>query len=199
MIKAIIFDFGGPIVSWDSQGKTLEKDEDHRNLERDTLKNIFKQYFYGGHVGDYEDLEDFCKKTNLPIEITAQELNEMLEESNSTMRVRPEIIEYIQELKKTYKVAVLSNFTAGLQPIMKDIFNIYHLFDVVVSSYDVKMQKPDPRIYQHALEQLGVKPEEAVFTDDLEVNVAAAEALGIRSILFNNSEQFKADLGKILG
>ena len=44
------------------------------------------------------------------------------------------------------------------------------------------MRKPDPRIFQMTLDQLEVQPGEAVFLDDLGVNLKAAKALGIRTI-----------------
>ena len=80
----------------------------------------------------------------------------------------------------------------------EEVFKIYHLFDVIISSYNVRMKKPDPRIYQHTLEKLGIRPEEAVFIDDLEENVKGAEVVGIKGIVFKNSEQCRSDLDNIL-
>jgi HAD superfamily hydrolase (TIGR01509 family) len=58
-------------------------------------------------------------------------------------------------------------------------------FDVVVDSALVGLEKPDPRIFQTALEALGVAPEEALYVGDLyEVDVLGAQAAGIRAILF---------------
>lgn len=114
------------------------------------------------------------------------------------MQVRPETIAYIEELKKKYQIALLSNFTSGLEKFLQEVFKIYHLFDVIVSSYNVKMKKPDPRIYEHTLEKLDVRPEEAVFIDDLEENVKGAEAVGIKGIVFKNVDQCKSDLNKLL-
>lgn len=199
MIKAIIFDFGGPIVEWESgTWSTYHKHDDHHNLERDTIRKVFDPYIRGGHIGDYHSVTDFYEKTNPSIDLTVEELNEIFNEANSTFQIRSEIIEYIEELKKKYKIALLSNFTNGLEHFLQEVFKIYHVFDVVVSSYNVKMAKPDPRIYEHTLEQLGVKAEEAIFIDDLEENIRGAEAVGIKGIVFKNSEQCKRDLEKIL-
>ncbi len=199
MIKAIIFDFGGPIVEWESpMKKVFGKHEDHHNLERDTLHTLFSDYFHASDVGAFHSITEFIEKTKPSISMTVEELNEVFDEANASMYVRPEIIDFILELKKEYKVALLSNFTSGLEMFLQDVFNIYHLFDVVVSSYNVKMKKPDPRIYEHTLEQLGVKADEAVFTDDLEVNIEGAAKLGIHSIRFENSEQCMNDMRALL-
>ena len=199
MIKVIIFDFGGPIVDWEAgMNAVYRKHEEHRSLERDTIRNLFDKYIQGGLVGEFHTVTDFIEKTKPPIDITIEELNEIFDEANSAMYVRPEIIAYIEELKKKYRIALLSNFSSGLERFLQDIFNIYHLFDLVVSSYNLKIKKPDPRIYEHTLEKLSIHPEEAVFIDDIEENVKGAEAIGIKGIVFKNVEQCKSDLDKLL-
>ncbi len=199
MIKVIIFDFGGPIVEWkESMAAVYRKHEDHRNLQRDTLSKLFKQYIDGGSVGDFHTIADFYNRTKPSIDMTVKELNEVFNEANIAILVRPEMIAYIEELKKKYQIALLSNFTSGLEKFLQEILNIYYLFDLVISSYNVKIKKPDPRIYEHTLEKLGIQPEEAVFIDDLEENVKIAETIGIKSIIFENAEQCKFDLNKLL-
>ena len=72
------------------------------------------------------------------------------------------------------------------------------IFDLVISSYNVKMKKPNAEIYNYTLKKLGIEPEEAVFIDDLEENVKGAEVVGIKSIIFKSFEQCKSDLDKLL-
>ncbi len=199
MIKAIIFDFGGPIVDWQAgMDAVYRKHEDHSNLQRDTIRDFFKQYTLGGNVGDFTGITDFYEKTKPSIDLTVEELNEIFKEARATIYVRPEMIDYIKILKNKYQIALLSNFDNGLEKFLQEIFNIYNLFDVVISSYNVKIRKPDPRIYEYTLEKLDVRPEEAVFIDDLEKNVEGAEAVGIKGIIFKDSKQCKLDLENIL-
>jgi putative hydrolase of the HAD superfamily len=54
--------------------------------------------------------------------------------------------------------------------------------------------KPDPAIYRHTLDKLGVAAQEAIFIDDIPANIAAARALGIDGILFTTVEQLRRDL-----
>jgi putative hydrolase of the HAD superfamily len=56
------------------------------------------------------------------------------------------------------------------------------LFDVVVISSEVGMRKPEERIFRHTAALLGLEPRECVFIDDVEANVAAAQAVGIVSL-----------------
>jgi HAD superfamily hydrolase (TIGR01509 family) len=67
-------------------------------------------------------------------------------------------------------------------------------FDVVVYSYECGLSKPDPAAYEYALAALGADPERTVFTDDNPEYVRGAEAVGIRSILFEDAEQLRARL-----
>jgi putative hydrolase of the HAD superfamily len=72
------------------------------------------------------------------------------------------------------------------------------LFDVVVISGEVGMRKPEERIFRHTVGLLGLTPQECVFIDDLEVNVAAAEAVGMTAVLHTDPAVTLARLGEIL-
>jgi FMN phosphatase YigB (HAD superfamily) len=54
--------------------------------------------------------------------------------------------------------------------------------------------KPEPAIYRHVLNELGVQPEETLFLDDKLVNIEAAQALGVRAIQFSTVEKLRKDL-----
>jgi putative hydrolase of the HAD superfamily len=73
------------------------------------------------------------------------------------------------------------------------------MFDVVVISGEVGMRKPEERIFRHAAGLLGLEPAECVFIDDIEVNVTAAEALGMTAILHDYPAATLARLGELLG
>jgi putative hydrolase of the HAD superfamily len=73
------------------------------------------------------------------------------------------------------------------------------MFDVVVISGEVGMRKPEEKIFRHAAGLLGLEPAECVFVDDIEVNVAAAEAVGMTAILHTDPAATLARLGGLLG
>lgn len=197
MIKAIIFDFDGPIITGNNK-EIYKSHEIKHSFEAGSLGKLMDKYYHGANLAEYETIFEFYEKTKPSINLAPEELNNILLEVYSTVRVRPEMIGYIEELKKKYKIAILSNFNSKLENLLKNIFKIYHLFDVVVNSYNLKISKPNSKIYLHTLEKLNVKANEAVFTDDKERNTKAAEELGIKSIVFQNFDQFKKDLDKIL-
>ena len=108
-----------------------------------------------------------------------------------------ELLNFILEKRGQYKTAMLSNVSAV-------IWNYYtpeqmdKYFDRVVLSYQEAIAKPDPRIYQLVCERLGVEPSECVFADDNEVNVDAANKIGMHGIVFTNNSDYFAKLEEIL-
>jgi putative hydrolase of the HAD superfamily len=92
--------------------------------------------------------------------------------------------------------ALLSN-SWGMADYPRHLFP--GMFDVVVISGEVGMRKPEERIFRHAAGLLGLEPSECVFVDDIEANVAAAEAIGMTAILHHDPAVTLARLGELLG
>jgi epoxide hydrolase-like predicted phosphatase len=83
-----------------------------------------------------------------------------------------------------YRTALVTNNAHEFRESWRKLVPANELFHVVVDSSEVGVRKPDPRIFALALEKLGgIRPERALFLDDAASNVAAAEKLGIRSVL----------------
>jgi len=68
------------------------------------------------------------------------------------------------------------------------------MFDVVVISGEVGMRKPEPRIFTHAAELLGLPPEQCVLVDDISYNISAAVALGMVGVHHVSYEQTLLEL-----
>lgn len=106
------------------------------------------------------------------------------------------LFDFIAANRGKYKMGLLSNVSAV-------IWNYYtpeelaRYFDEVVLSYQVKLAKPDPRIYQLTLDKLGLVADECVFADDNPRNVQAAVDLGIYGIVFSNTDDYLTHLREI--
>lgn len=104
--------------------------------------------------------------------------------------IRPQMVEALRRCKATFRVAcITNNMKAGEGPGMarspekaKAVAEILSLFEHVVESSKVGLRKPDPRIYQHACDLLGVPPDRCIYLDDLGINLKPARALGMRTI-----------------
>lgn len=97
-----------------------------------------------------------------------------------------ERLRQLQALRHKYGVYLLSNtnpimWNAKIADDFKvDGLTIDSYFDGIVTSFEAKALKPAAKIFLHAAEKFGIKPEETIFFDDSEENVKAAEALGFK-------------------
>jgi len=73
------------------------------------------------------------------------------------------------------------------------------LFDVVIESSKAGVRKPDPRFYEMACEQLEIEPSEAVFLDDLGINLKPARAMGMTTIKVVDPDTALAELEEAVG
>ena len=112
--------------------------------------------------------------------------------------VHPQMLATIRDYHTRYTTVLLTNFPSHLHEFLRTVWNIDGTFDHVIASCDVKLLKPDPRIYQFALEQAGCSAEEAVFIDDREVNTQGAQSIGMRAIVFRDPQQAVRDLNALL-
>jgi putative hydrolase of the HAD superfamily len=107
----------------------------------------------------------------------------------------PGMLDWVGQLHaKGIKTGLLSNMPWDLVKHVRTNCQWMENFSFKTLSAEVGMIKPDPAIYQHTLEGLGVSAAEALFIDDREANVRAARSLGICSIQFRSIAQLKEDL-----
>ena len=90
--------------------------------------------------------------------------------------------------------AILSNLGDTVHANIEREFAWLSRFNVLVWSYELRVAKPDPAIYRHVLKELGVRPEEALFVDDKQVNIDAARALGMKGSVFTTVAHLREDL-----
>ncbi|MFN2427969.1 MAG: HAD family hydrolase [Candidatus Binatia bacterium] len=98
---------------------------------------------------------------------------------------RVEFLQRARELRaRGIASAIVTNNVREFRDAWRSMIPIDELFDIVVDSCEVGVRKPDPRIFQKALELLGDIPaSQAVFLDDYEGNVKAARSIGLHGIV----------------
>jgi len=107
----------------------------------------------------------------------------------------PVMLKWAHELRMGgMKTAILSNMPSHFSSYLRSNAEWLNDFEVKIFSGELGVVKPDAKIYQACLEGLGVPPEEALFIDDVAVNVAAARALGIESIMFESIAQLATEI-----
>ena len=121
--------------------------------------------------------------------------------------IRPQMVEALRRCSRAFRVAcITNNMKHGEGPGMarsadkaKDVAEIMTLFEHVVESSKLGLRKPDPRIYRHACDLLGVQPEDCVYLDDLGINLKPARALGMRTIKVGDPDLAIEELQAMVG
>jgi putative hydrolase of the HAD superfamily len=105
-----------------------------------------------------------------------------------------DVIAFMRRLRaRGYKLAICTNNVREWEQRWRAMLPVDEIFDVVVDSAFVGVRKPEPRIYELTLEQLGVQASAALLIDDIEINCDAARDLGMRAVWFRSTEQAIAD------
>jgi putative hydrolase of the HAD superfamily len=107
----------------------------------------------------------------------------------------PQMVAWQARLKqKGIRTAILSNMGDSVLESIKREFDWIGRFDALVWSFELRVAKPDPRIYLHVLEKLGTTAGETLFLDDKKINVDAALGLGMQALEFTTIDRLRQDL-----
>ena len=104
-------------------------------------------------------------------------------------------VEILRELRQTgVRLYALTNWSAETFPLARPRFPFLEWFDGIVVSGEVRMAKPDPRIFAHLVERHDLSPSATVFVDDSEANIRAAAAAGLIAIRFDGADELRRRL-----
>ena len=200
-IKAIIFDLGGVIIELDYSNFynkiiTLSPSENPRTR---TMLEFFRQsdLYHQGKMSDEEFYQLAC---NL-LQVCMLNQSEFYNAFNSIVsHPIPEAIDMLKKLKELneYKLIAMSNVNAShWDYILRKNWDFLDYFDELILSHEVKITKPNPKIFKYAIKKAKCKPKEIVFVDDGSNNVRSAKKLGIIGIHFINIEKLIKDFEKL--
>jgi epoxide hydrolase-like predicted phosphatase len=110
-----------------------------------------------------------------------------------------EMFDFVRRLRadRGVRCALLTNNVREWEPRWRSMIpEIDEVFEIVVDSAFVGMRKPDPAIYELTVERLGdgIVAADCIFIDDIDVNIHAAESLGMTGVQFHSTEQAIADV-----
>jgi putative hydrolase of the HAD superfamily len=132
-----------------------------------------------------------------------RELNSMRDTYFENLHPNEAMISYLRGLRGDgLRLALLTNNVREWEPLWRaKLPDVDELFEVIVDSAFVGMRKPEPEIYHLTLERLGggLRFEDCLFLDDIEVNCDAARELGMTAVRFVENDQAIAELGAALG
>jgi putative hydrolase of the HAD superfamily len=208
-IRAVLWDFGGVIT--DSPFEAFRRFERQRGLPEDFLRRVNATNPDSNAWARFERSE-----------LTLQEFDAAFADETAAAghriggaavvkllygAVRPAMVEALRRVGEHYTTACLTNnVNAGAghglptsEEHAEEVIRILAMFDHVIESRKVGVRKPEPRFYELALAHLAIDPREAVYLDDLGINLKPARAMGMTTIKVDNAPQALAELEGVLG
>jgi putative hydrolase of the HAD superfamily len=206
MIKAVLWDFGGVILT--SPFEAFRRYETEHDLPLDFIRSV--------NTTDPHNNAWALMERN---EVTPQQFDDLFAAESAALGykvagadvlmllagdVRPRMVALLDRVKAAglHVACLTNNIVGGDSPDIArstQIADIMARFDVIVESSKIGVRKPEPRFYEIACELLGVTPDECVFLDDLGINLKPAAAMGMATIKVNSEDQAIADLSAALG
>jgi 2-haloacid dehalogenase len=192
---AIVFDLGKVLIDWDP-------------------RHLYRKLFDGDEVRMERFLAEVCTQewnerqdAGRPFAEAVEELLARHPEHEAFIRAFHErwpetvagaiegTVEVLADLRAAgYQLGALSNWSAETFRLVRSRFEFLEWFDAIVLSGEVRILKPDPRIFAVLLERLGRRADECVFVDDSAANVEGARRLGFDTIRFATPEALRAEL-----
>jgi len=198
MIRNIIFDLGNVLISF-IPSEYLKKKNYPSPMQRRILDDIFKSEEWkkldNGDITVEEAIDSICMKSALRREEIALVFNfrtDIMFPLDDNVRLLPEL------KKQGFKLYYLSNFPLDSFQEVRNDYYFFRYFDGGIISSEVKLSKPDPRIYRHILKAYDLNADECLYIDDIEENVRTAVSAGMQVLLTNGSPKISADLSEKL-
>jgi putative hydrolase of the HAD superfamily len=197
-LRAAIFDYG-MVISRPQEPTAHARLREITGLDHESFE---KHYWADRHAYDLGQLSGatywpgFARHAN--ITLSDEQIRELIENDVLMWSVtNDEMLAWIARLQHAgIRTAVLSNMGADLLRYIQQEFSWLRYFDHLTWSCELGIAKPDPAIYRHTLEKLGVSAEETLFLDDKAENIAAAESVGLHSVQFTTMHKLACDLAE---
>ena len=195
-VRAIILDYGG-VISQPQNSENVNNILQSLGQEYVDFEKIYRsqraQYDSGQISGEeywtnvlrYYDLEP----SNFEIARLIQE------DVRSWTQINESMIQFITECRNNiHKLAMISNMTTDSLAFIREHFQWLELFDELILSCEIGINKPDRQIYEACLRKLNMCPNECLFVDDSIENAKGAMELGMYAIQFKTFSEFRLEL-----
>jgi HAD superfamily hydrolase (TIGR01509 family) len=198
MIKNIVFDLGNVLISF-VPSDFLKKKNYPENIRNIILSEVFGSKEWAmldnGDITTKEAIDALALKSSLKREEIALVFSfrtEIMFPLDNNVRLLPEL------KKHGFKLFYLSNFPLDIFEEIKNGYYFFRYFDGGIISSEVKLSKPDVRIFKTLLKDYGLKPGECLYIDDIDTNVRSAESAGMKGFITFGTQDISVMLKKEL-
>ena len=207
-LKAVIFDFGG--VFTDSPFHAVSAYGEKIGASHEQVTEIV----FGGYAVDGDHPWHQVERGEITLEAARDGIMALGREHGLDVDIwdvfmamaenggglRDELVEYVRRIRGAgLATGIITNNVVEFREHWRGMLPVAELFDFIVDSSEVGMRKPNPAIFEKALQIAGLAPDEVIFLDDFEGNIIAARALNIRSLLVDgDGAKTVSDLDAVL-
>ena len=199
-MTAFVFDFGRVLFDWQPE-RLLQRLLPQRAFDAASTAHwtaqVFQSYqgdwgeFDRGAVSPAEVVQRIAQRTGL----AADEVQSVVAAGAASLQPIPAALNLMNQLRRPGQpMFFLSNMPAPYAEHLEREYAFVRDFDDGVFSSRVKLIKPDPAIFALAAQRFGLPPAELVFVDDVQANVAAAQAAGWQAVLFSDAARCEREL-----
>ncbi len=197
-IRTILFDFGGVLLRTEDHQPRQKLAAKFGLSEEELIYLVFgSPSALRASIGEIT-AEQHWQEVAAALGASADQIPYLKEQFFAGDRLDETLIEVIRSYRQTHRVGLLSNAWDDLRPFLNHQLGILDIFDDVIISAEVGLMKPDRRIYELAAQKFHTSVQEALFIDDLAVNVQAARAAGMKGIQFRSTRQTINELQQLI-
>jgi putative hydrolase of the HAD superfamily len=183
-VRGVIFDWGG--VVWDMRWDVCRRLEEEYALPRGAVfQTLYRSEAWRRAERGLEEPAVWLEDAHRGLEARAgRALPRLHARWREHQGLLADNVALIRSLRPRYRTAILSNADRTLRDRLERELGLAALFDAIVCSAEVGVAKPDPGVYRLAADRLGLPAAACLFVDDYEPNVRAAEATGMRGLVY---------------
>lgn len=192
-----VFDLGGVLIDWNPRYLYRKLFQHEADMEH-FLANVCTTE-WNLHQDAGRTFAEACAALKLEHPANAQMIDAWFERFDEMMAgpIRG-TVDILAELREQeVPIYALSNWSAETFPFAQKRFEFLRWFQAIFLSAEVRLVKPDPRIFTGFCERFGLSPEQIIYIDDLQHNVEAAHRIGMHAIRFRDPASLHAELVRL--
>ena len=195
--SAVVFDLGGVLIDWNPRYLYRKLFDDEAAMESFLADVVSPEWNGQQDAGRTwaEAVEVLTREHPEQRDLIAAYWHRWQETLGDAIGPTVQILEELRE--RGVRLYALSNWSAETFPVARPRYPFLDWFDGIVISGEVKLAKPDPRIFRHMLDRFSLDPAATVFIDDSEANVRAAAAQGLVALRFEDAATLRRDLVRL--
>ena len=193
VIKTVIFDFGGvlyktPNMQWMNRWQRLfglSEDPQITQILADPNESPLITDVCLGKISEDEIWKIMAEKWHVKPDL----LKRLRQQVFSKSQLNRKMAKFLAKLQNDYQTGILSNAGFQTRVLIEKVFKLDRYVEDIIISAEEGVIKPDPRIYQVAMDRLNAQPETTLFLDDYLKNVVGAREYGMCAVQFLNNQQ----------